>query len=313
VTADIDALADTIRACFTRAQSLGPTDMSDGHRSLEGLVATAKAAEARVAAVREAIADLYESGSDPAVLRVIEAALASAEGIGDGVGALTERPVADAMSSTSGGIPAQVGTGRSVNAPDIDALADTVREGFSYVLQASDGPFIKVGVGAENGPAVALSSLVAIAKAHGEAVERAEQAGRQIAVIKTHLDARCEHLVERAERAERERDEARAEERRWYECFHAEMVRADGLGRVMVNFHDIEKRAEAAEARVAELEGALAETMVVIAESDRRAILIALDELEAYVSVIGDEDEAHERQVWAVKKLRILVQSLDAQ
>jgi len=42
---DIDALADTIRACFTRAQSLGPTDMSDGHRSLEGLVAIAKEAE----------------------------------------------------------------------------------------------------------------------------------------------------------------------------------------------------------------------------------------------------------------------------
>jgi len=38
----------------------------------------------------------------------------------DGVGALTERSVADAMSSTSGGIPAQVGTDRSVSAPDID-------------------------------------------------------------------------------------------------------------------------------------------------------------------------------------------------
>jgi len=36
--------------------------------------------------------------------------------------------------------------------------------------------------------------------------ERAEQAGRQIALIKTHLNARCEHLVERAERVERERD-----------------------------------------------------------------------------------------------------------
>jgi len=38
----------------------------------------------------------------------------------DGVGALTERSVADAMSSTSGGIPAQVGTDRSVSAPDTD-------------------------------------------------------------------------------------------------------------------------------------------------------------------------------------------------
>jgi len=42
MTADIDALADTVRACFTRAQSLGPTDMSDGHRSLSDLVAIAK-------------------------------------------------------------------------------------------------------------------------------------------------------------------------------------------------------------------------------------------------------------------------------
>jgi len=69
-----------------------------------------------------------------------------------------------------------------------------------------------------------------------KAVERAEQAGRQIALIKTHLNARCEHLVERAERAERERDEALAER--------------DSLWRPTT---EMEKAWEAAEARVAEL------------------------------------------------------------
>ena len=63
MTPDIDALADTIRACFTRAQSLGPTDMSDGHRSLEGMVAIAKEAEARVAALEGA-------GSDRRIVRI---------------------------------------------------------------------------------------------------------------------------------------------------------------------------------------------------------------------------------------------------
>jgi len=55
MTADIDALADTIRACFTRAQSLGPTDMSDGHRSLSDLVAIAKEAEQSLLATRNAL------------------------------------------------------------------------------------------------------------------------------------------------------------------------------------------------------------------------------------------------------------------
>jgi len=55
MTADIDALADTVRACFTRAQSLGPTDMSDGHRSLSDLVAIAKEAEQSLLATRNAL------------------------------------------------------------------------------------------------------------------------------------------------------------------------------------------------------------------------------------------------------------------
>jgi len=127
----------------------------------------------------------------------------------------------------------------------------------------------------------ALSSLVAIAKDarmkerakhladNRSSLDRAYGFKEEVERLRRHV-SEAEHLAadqsqsadewqERAERAERERDEARAEERRWYECFHAEMVRADGLGRVMVNFHDIEKRAEAAEARVAALEGALAE------------------------------------------------------
>jgi len=133
----------------------------------------------------------------------------------------------------------------------------------------------------------ALSSLVAIAKDarmkerakhladNRSSLDRAYGFKEEVERLRRHV-SEAEHLAadqsqsadewqERAERAERERDEARAEERRWYECFHAEMVRADGLGRVMVNFHDIEKRAEAAEARVAALEGA---------GSDRRIVRI---------------------------------------
>jgi hypothetical protein len=51
--------------------------------------------------------------------------------------------------------------------------------------------------------------------------------------------------------------------------------------------------------------------LVAFTESDARALAIALDELEAYTDAIGAEDEAHERQVWACKKLRILLASLD--
>jgi len=47
---------------------------------------------------------------------------------------------------------------------DLDALADTVREGFTFVLQADDGPVIKVGEAADRGSEAALSDLVASAK-----------------------------------------------------------------------------------------------------------------------------------------------------
>lgn len=41
--------------------------------------------------------------------------------------------------------------------------------------------------------------------------------------------------------------------------------------------------------------------------TDARAIEIALDELIAYTDVIGDDDEAHARQVWACERLRSLL------
>jgi hypothetical protein len=41
--------------------------------------------------------------------------------------------------------------------------------------------------------------------------------------------------------------------------------------------------------------------------SDRAAVEIALDELEAYIATVGDADEAHARQRWAVRKLRALL------
>ena len=41
--------------------------------------------------------------------------------------------------------------------------------------------------------------------------------------------------------------------------------------------------------------------------SQLRAIGIALDELEAYHSVIGAEDPSHESQAWAIKILRNLL------
>ena len=41
--------------------------------------------------------------------------------------------------------------------------------------------------------------------------------------------------------------------------------------------------------------------------SELRAIIIALDELEAYVGTVGVEDEAHARQAWAIQKLQNVV------
>lgn len=45
-----------------------------------------------------------------------------------------------------------------------------------------------------------------------------------------------------------------------------------------------------------------------LAESETRAIAIACDELEAYTGTVGDEDESHQSQEWAVKKLHALLE-----
>lgn len=44
--------------------------------------------------------------------------------------------------------------------------------------------------------------------------------------------------------------------------------------------------------------------------SELRAIEMSLDELEAYVSVVGDEDDAHQRHLWTIKKLREFLQRM---
>ena len=100
----------------------------------------------------------------------------------DEVGALTERSVADAIGSTSGGIPAQVGTGRSVSSSDIDALEQQVENGLRWLEETSHGdrghalmsvhdPDAEGGWTDEHAKGckpcaahAALSSLVAIAK-----------------------------------------------------------------------------------------------------------------------------------------------------
>ena len=43
-------------------------------------------------------------------------------------------------------------------------------------------------------------------------------------------------------------------------------------------------------------------------QTELRAIEIALDELEAYTGVVGEEDEAHERQQWAIRILHELLE-----
>jgi len=154
------------------------------------------------------------------------------------VGALTERPVADAMSSTSGGIPAQVGTGRSVNAPDIDALADKVqhtlalfRSGWTCGETLTDRAE-ESWLDAKD----SLSSLVAIAK---EARDQADGMARA-------PYGEFSKAVERAERAERERDDARR--------------LADDITYTKGHVAFLRDRVEAREARVAELEETLVET-----------------------------------------------------
>jgi len=79
-----------------------------------------------------------------------------------GVGALTERPVADANGSTSGGIAAQVGAGRSVNAPDIDALAERVNELLGDIVNLTEQSALIDAW--EHEARVKIDYLVAIAK-----------------------------------------------------------------------------------------------------------------------------------------------------
>jgi len=44
-----------------------------------------------------------------------------------------------------------------------------------------------------------------------------------------------------------------------------------------------------------------------ITRTDIRAIDIAADELEAYIDVVGNEDEHHEIQAWSLRRLRALL------
>lgn len=44
-----------------------------------------------------------------------------------------------------------------------------------------------------------------------------------------------------------------------------------------------------------------------LSRSDLVSIAIAADELEAYIGTIGKEDEAWEKQAWALRKLRALL------
>jgi len=169
---------------------------------------------------------------------------------------------------------------------DIDALEQQVENGLVWLELTSHGdrghalmsvhdPDVEGGWKDEHAKGcrpcaarAALSSLVATAKELEQSLvatrnalsgtqrvrddykARAERAERERAELirngltdLTETARKLEQDFAFWEQAERERAETRAEERRWYECFHAEMVRGDE-----------------AEARVAALEGALAET-----------------------------------------------------
>jgi len=178
---------------------------------------------------------------------------------------------------------------------DIDALADTVREGFTRVELAPDGvPIIVVGRAPEPSEA-ALSSLVAIAK-EAEQILPADEVcacldetgGRQVRIYERC--ERCHALMEsdlaeqlaeqsesadewreqwerakqRAEQAESAAKDAQMKERALTDYFADASRRADALGCRLVemekyaDLYEAEYAArEAAEARVAELEAAL--------------------------------------------------------
>lgn len=44
-----------------------------------------------------------------------------------------------------------------------------------------------------------------------------------------------------------------------------------------------------------------------LAPSEIRAIQFSLEELEAYVSAVGSEDDSHERHLWTIRKLKELL------
>lgn len=54
--------------------------------------------------------------------------------------------------------------------------------------------------------------------------------------------------------------------------------------------------------------GAVAVTGVKLTQLDRRAISFALEELEAYVSAVGTEDDAYERHMWTIARLYELLE-----
>jgi len=93
--------------------------------------------------------------------------------------------ICDLLSERDDGVLSAVARGV------VDALAEQVREGFTFVLQADDGPYIKVGVGAEDGPAAALDSLVAIAEEQADSAdewrEEWERADARVAELEAAL------------------------------------------------------------------------------------------------------------------------------
>lgn len=47
--------------------------------------------------------------------------------------------------------------------------------------------------------------------------------------------------------------------------------------------------------------------MSYLTKSEAKAVMIAVDELRSYCETIGDEDERHAIQLWAVRKLDTLL------
>jgi len=166
-----------------------------------------------------------------------------------------------------------------VTSPDIDALADTMLEGFTFVLQADDGPVIKVGEAADRGSEAALSDLVAIAKEDADGASdldarkaRIDALARRVrgslSSFQAHrVEAALTLLVATAKEAEEWRDIAPPELgtpglfRMHVDCLeeaHGEAVEdaeaAEADNRAM------QQEADEMEARVAAQEAALVET-----------------------------------------------------